>query len=251
MNDDFYFKSNKPDKSIADFVESFWVFENQSNTKKEFISLPDGRIDLLLLKSEFQFFTISILGIGTKPDIVFIEPKCKIFAISFRLGAIEYILKFSISNIINNGKLLPEDFWGFNETDLDDFENFCLKATKIISNLLPLSVKDRTKTLFELIYGTKGEITVKQLSEKLFWNSRQINRYFNSWFGLSLKEYCLILRFRASLEHIANGKFYPELNFADQNHFIRQVKKFSGVIPTELFKHKNDRFVLLTTFLQK
>ncbi len=79
--------------------------------------------------------------------------------------------------------------------------------------------------LFELIYTSKGEMSVNELSGKVNWSSRQINRYFTKQLGLSLKAYSTILRFRASLEHIAQGRLFPELNYTDQNHFIKEVKK--------------------------
>jgi AraC-like DNA-binding protein len=89
-------------------------------------------------------------------------------------------------------------------------------------------------------------MSVQELSEKVYWSARQINRYFNLQFGVSLKVFCNILRFRMSLEHIAHGQLFPELNFTDQNHFIKEVKKFSGAVPKELFKNQNDRFILLS-----
>ncbi|MCH5686581.1 AraC family transcriptional regulator [Niabella sp. W65] len=93
------------------------------------------------------------------------------------------------------------------------------------------------------MYSTKGDISVKALSEKVYWSSRQINRYFNDRFGLSVKNYCSILRFRASFEHIKEGKLFPQQNFADQSHFIREVKKRSGVSPKELKRNQNGRFI--------
>jgi AraC-like DNA-binding protein len=101
--------------------------------------------------------------------------------------------------------------------------------------------------MFELIYSTNGAITVKELSEKVFWSSRQINRYFNQYYGISLKTYCSVLRFRASLGHIAQGELFPNGDFFDQTHFIKEIKKFSGAIPKELSQNKNDRFILLST----
>jgi AraC-like DNA-binding protein len=89
---------------------------------------------------------------------------------------------------------------------------------------------------FELIYAENGSMPVKELSEKVFWSSRQINRYFNEQFGLSLKAYCNILRFRASFEHIKEGKLFPQQNFADQSHFIKAFKEFAGYSPREFQK---------------
>ena len=250
MDNSLQYKFTKPDKSLADYVAGFWALQNLSEHTEEAIALPDGRIDLLLSKSASEPFIIGVLGIGTQPDKVKVAPKSLIFAIGFKLPATEYILNFPVADLLDNGKHLANGFWDFNTGDLDDFDAFCQKASKKIQSLLPKDMDSRKQKLLELIYASKGEITVKELSEKVLWSSRQINRYFNQQFGLSLKAFCSILRFRASLEHIAKGKFFPELDFADQNHFIKQVKKFSGVVPTELFKHKNDRFILLSTLTQ-
>ncbi|GET33721.1 hypothetical protein PbJCM13498_25840 [Prolixibacter bellariivorans] len=251
MSNGLDYKLKKPDKSIADYVESFWYLENLSDCDKKAIALPDGRIDLFLSKSTSEPFGISLLGIGTKPIQAIIPRRSLIFAISFKILATEFILSSSVAELLDKGKDLPNDFWNLNVNDLNDFELFCNKVSHKIKKLLPKEIDSRKQKLSQLIYASKGELTVHELSEKVFWSSRQINRYFNQQFGLSLKEYCNILRFRASLEHIAKGKLFPELDFADQNHFIKQIKKFSGVVPKELFKHKNDRFILLSTFPQK
>lgn len=97
-----------------------------------------------------------------------------------------------------------------------------------------------------LVYASKGEMSVKELSEKVGWSSRQINRYFTKQLGLSLKAYSTILRFRASLEHIAQGQLFPELNYTDQNHFIKEVKKFSGVAPKNYPKIKRPIYTIIS-----
>lgn len=251
MDNDFTYKIIKPTKPLSDFVETFWFLNNRSESDKETIGLPDGLVDLSLSKSAKEPFSIALLGGLTQYETATIPARCMIFCIGFKLLAVEYIFGETISEIVNSGKLLPSDFWGFTENDLLDFDLFIEKATQKILSLLPKEIDVRKRKLFELIYATNGAITVKELSEKVFWSSRQINRYFNQQFGLSLKAYCNILRFRASLEHIAKGKLFPEENFFDQTHFIKEIKKFSGVVPKELFKNKNDRFILLSTLISK
>ena len=248
MNNDLTYKLIQPDESILHFVDSFWFLHNPSGSPKETIGLPDGRIDLFFSQSAVTPFRITLLGVGTEHEQnATIPANSLMFAISFKLLAVEYIFHNPISDIVNSGKFLPDDFWNFNTDDLNDFDAFCQKASQKIKSLLPTSIDTRKQKLFELIYATKGSVTVKELSEKVGWSSRQINRYFNQQFGLSLKVYCNILRFRASLEHIAQGKLFPEENFSDQMHFIKEIKKFSGVVPKELFKNKNDRFILLSS----
>lgn len=251
MDHDLYYTSIQPKPEIAEFVESFWMLHNQSDEAKEVVGLPDGRIDLFFSQNASEPFNVTLIGVGTKSDQAVIAPQRKMFAISFRLLAAEYILQISIADLLDQAKDLPDDFWNFTADDLKDFDTFCTKATHTIYSLLPKETDERKRTLFELIYASKGEMSVKTLSEKTFWSSRQINRYFNQQFGLSLKAYCNVLRFRASLDHIAQGKLFPELNFADQNHFIKEIKKFSGVVPKELSKNQNDRFVLLSVLKQQ
>lgn len=249
MTNGIYYKKIKPDESLSDFVESFWVLQNDSENDKETVGLPDGRIDLFLIQSDTEPFRIVLLGLGTQyHDEGVIPAKSLRFAVSFKLLAVEYIFHETISDIVDKGKILSNDFWDFNLQDLNNFESFCEKASHKIRSRISKEIDLRKKKLFDLIYNTHGSITVKDLSEKVGWSSRQINRYFNQQFGISLKSFCNILRFRASLEHIAKGKLFPELNFADQTHFIKEIKKFSGVVPKELFKNKNDRFILLSSF---
>ncbi len=243
MNPDFDFKLQYPDDSIFDFVESFWTLRNLSDQQKEIVILPDGRADLILIESPEEPFRIVMSGLETVPSQAIFKPKTVICAISFKLLATEYILHESISQILDYAKVLPNGFWDFGFDDLSDFDLFRQKASNKIKTLIPENIDNRKRKLFQQIYESKGEISVSELSDKIGWSARQINRYFNSQFGLSLKTYCNILRFRASMQEIAKGKLFPDSNFADQSHFIKEIKKFSGVIPKELLKNENDRFI--------
>ncbi len=251
MDNGFYYKFIKPHNSLADFVENFGVFHNPSDEAKEVVVMPDGRIDLFFWQSASEPFQVILIGLETFPEQRSIPPQTLTFTISFKPLAVEYILHTSIADILNSAKDFPNDFWDFNAADLNDFDAFYKKASQKITTLLPAAIDERKRKLFDLIYSSNGEMSVKELSEKVCWGSRQINRYFNQQFGLSLKAYCTILRFRASLEHIAQGKLFPELNFTDQTHFIKEIKKFSGVVSKELSKNKNDRFVLLSVLKQQ
>lgn len=251
MDNDLSYKIIKPGKSLSDFVDSFWFIRNLSDSDKETTGLPDGLVDVLLFKSDKEPFSMVQLGGLTHYEQASIAANSLMFCISFKLLAVEYIFREPIAGIVNSGKTLPNNFWEFCENDLNDFDLFVEKAMLKIQSLLTDKIDERKRKLFELIYISNGAITVKELSEKVLWSSRQINRYFNQQFGISLKAYCNILRFRASLAHLAQGKLFPEENFADQNHFIKEIKKFSGVVPKELSKNKNDRFILLSTMKQR
>ena len=245
------FKIARPSPTLADFVESFWMLENTSGTAHETVGLPDGRFDIIFSYSSNEAFNGMLMGLGTEPGQHSIPPKIVMFAVSFKLLAIEYLLDIKAASLLNTAQLLPANFWEIRQSDLDDFDNFCEKASVKMLSLIKPDIDSRKQKLFDLIYSSNGSLPVKELSAKVFWSSRQINRYFNEQFGISLKAYCNILRFKTSLHHIKNGKLFPELNFADQTHFIKAVKRFSGVVPKELFKNQNDRFILLSALPKK
>jgi AraC-like DNA-binding protein len=245
-NSGIEFKIAKPSLQLSDFVESFWMVKNTLDTAHETIGLPDGRFDIIFSYSANEPFNAMLMGLGTEPGQQAIPPKMVMCAVSFKLLAIEYLLDIKVASLVNNAHPLPIGFWGIKKSDLKDFDSFRKKIAAKMCSLIKPDIDSRKQKLFDLVYSSSGTCSVKELSDKVFWSSRQINRYFNEQFGISLKAYCTILRFKTSLYHIKEGKLSPELNFSDQTHFIKEVKKFSGVIPKELFKNKNDRFILLS-----
>jgi len=252
MDEELTYRLVKPNAELSDLVESFWHLENHSVSGKEIVVVPDGRIDLFVSRSKNEGFHITLSGLESEADQVIFEGKTIIFAISFKLPAIEYLLHQSVSSLLNGISVLPSDSWGFAEADISDFDAFCEKASNILSGILKnTQIDPRKQHLFELIYSHQGRLTVSELANTIHWSERQINRYFNNQFGISLKSYQNILRFRASFSQIKEGKLFPEQNFSDQAHFIKEVKKFSGVTPKELHKNTNDRFIQFSTLPRK
>ncbi len=251
MDTDLDFELVKPDDSISPFVESFWMLRNRSDSDKEIIVLPDGRIDLIFSQSATEPFHTTLSGLETQLDNAVLKARTLMFAVSFKLLATEYILHSPVAPILNYAEHLPAGFWDFGAADLEDFPLFCKKVSEKVRSLLPQETDGRKMALFNLLYESKGAVTVRQLSQSVYWSSRQIARYFHQQYGLSLKAYCNILRFRASLDHLAEGKLFPALNFADQSHFIKAVRKFSGVSPKELKRNQDDRFIQFSLIASK
>jgi AraC-like DNA-binding protein len=240
---DFEYQSRPPEAPLSDFIDYFWMVANHSELDKQVIVLPNGSVDVLFSFSKSDDFKAILLGLETEATETVFSSNMVVFGVSLKLLAIEYLLKFSIADLLNSVKLLPAGFWRIERQDLDNFDSFCKKVSHQISLLISDQVDYRKRNLFELIYKCQGSLSVAELSEQVIWGSRQINRYFNQQFGISLKTYCNILRFVASFPQLKYGRLFPEQNFADQAHFIKEVKRLSGVTPKELSKNKKDRFI--------
>ena len=231
-----------PDPSLAACIYCFSAVQNLSDID-EGVIIPNGRVDLSFSKTRNNRLRVVLVGLEKKPKLLSKPDISKFFAVSFNPLAVEYIFNGSIADILNGARVLPDDFWDFSIDDLEDFSAFCKKVSRIVHLILPDKIDERKRKLFELIFAAHGEISVRELSEKLSWSARRINGYFNAQFGLSVKAYCSILRFQAALSRIKEGKLSPQHNFYDQSHFIKEIKKHSGVSPKELYKNQNGRFL--------
>ncbi|SEN91039.1 hypothetical protein SAMN05216436_1253 [bacterium A37T11] len=142
-----YFRSallvRAADKSIADFVENFWMLHNISDNMVEATIVPNGRIDLSLFRAGNEITRLFLMGVETQADPAFIPPQTLMFVVSFKLLAVEYILHETVADVVK----------------------------------------------------------------------------------------------------IQDGILFPQQNYADQSHFIKEAKKLSGVSPKELHKNKNGRFL--------
>jgi AraC-like DNA-binding protein len=239
------------ESSISYFVERFWKLTNSSEHVQEIVVIPDGRVDVIFCYSSHQSFHTILLGLESKASKIELRPKTIACGISFKLPAVELLFENSISALLNNARYLPEGLCDITQRDLDDFEAFCNRATLFIKNKVGQEHDARKRKLFNLIYLHQGLLKVEEVSNMAGWSSRQINRYFTKQFGMTLKAYCNILRFKASFLQLKQGKLYPEQNYSDQAHFTREVKKLAGVVPKELAKNKYDRFVQFSTITGK
>ena len=97
----------------------------------------------------------------------------------------------------------------------------------------------------------KGNISASEVSQQIYWTNRQINRYLNKYLGVSLKKYLNVQKCYEAYIQIREGKFYPEGDYFDQAHFIREVKKHTGQTPKALFEKQNDRFIQLKNIKRK
>lgn len=89
----------------------------------------------------------------------------------------------------------------------------------------------------QLILATNGNITIRQLEEKVFLTKRTLERAFLDQTGLHLKMFCRLVRFRKTIDYIARMR-YPQwrllahkAGYCDQTHFIREFHYFTHRLP--------------------
>jgi AraC-like DNA-binding protein len=239
------FHYHYPDDVLSDFVKCFWCLENNSS-KRSVTILPDGYFDIVLSSSGNGPLKILLIGLANKAKNYIVPADSRTFAISFKLPAAESILKRSIGTLLNKRSSLPDNLWNVSWDRITSPEHFFTIVAECLIKLAPTFTDNRKYILFENIYRVNGNIRVTELAQLTSWDPRKINRYFRRNFGLTLKLYCNILRFRSTFEHLCRGTGLPHEYF-DQSHFIREVRNFSGTSPKHLVANQNERFIQLST----
>lgn len=233
---------------LSHFVKCFWMSDSEEGEGKHTV-LPDGYFDLLYKFDGNSLFSVCLTGTWTKPIDVSFTKHTRFFGVRFKLIASEYIFRESIEKIVDTSTELPLNYWNIDQSIFGSIELFSAAMCKIIADYLPdySAIDLRKFKLIQTLYDQKGDISVSSLAQQVGWSSRQINRWFNSQFGLSLKTFANILKCHAAYKHIAQGQLHPIKAYYDQAHFIKEVKRYTGVTPKELHENKNVRFLQLST----
>ena len=86
-----------------------------------------------------------------------------------------------------------------------------------------------------------NSISVKNMAQLACLSRKQFERVFFNAVGMKPKEYSNVVRFQKSLWLMQNGnRDFADIayscGYADQSHFIRECRRYSGTTPAELLK---------------
>lgn len=114
-----------------------------------------------------------------------------------------------------------------------------LISTFISRKISSIIKKDELiKACIKLILDSNGTIQIKTLTEKLALSERTLQRLFKMETGISPKRFSKIIQFQASMDQLSKEEFLKlsdvayRTGFADQSHFIRIFKQYTGNTPS-------------------
>lgn len=128
------------------------------------------------------------------------------------------------------------------ETDIDKRLNSISEALLNLVNQKSRAFDACIRLAIEKILLSKGQINLKELAYDLGISSRSLERKFFQVTALRPKQFSRIIQFQSSLVQLS-VKDYNKLTdivyengYADQSHFIRVFKSFTGKIPSRFLK---------------
>lgn len=118
---------------------------------------------------------------------------------------------------------------------------------RFISQLLLLKVFYPHATVMdaiEQIIKSNGKLSIRELTKSLNTTERTLQRNFIEHVGIPPKKFAKIIQFYTSFNQVTADSYSRltdivyENGFADQSHFIRDFKKFTGLNPNTMKKKK-------------
>ena len=242
------YKETKPCIELEPFIHSFWEMKGSEQDKQWERIFPDGCTGLVLnlgdncitdnglvsMESEKTY----AVGAMTSFKDSFIDNNTHLFGVCLKPAAFTNFYKY-----------LPQSELIDNTVEFD--KTYSFNIDKILKNPIPylnqfysdrIIKKDNgLKLVIEDIHNSNGQLPVYELAKKNYTTVRQLERNFKTHIGISPKEYSNIVRFQNTLNVIKNADHNRNLfdisfecGFYDHSHLTNNIKKYSGLTPTEL-----------------
>jgi len=248
-----------PHIALTRYVKYFWYYSPQQmqRSSSHFRIIPSGCPGLIFhhdngnarvtLLDGFKYPTAFVHGQDTRPCINVDNGNSTIVSVRLYPAALKTL--FNIDAYEETDAVIPlDDLAGYNLTEQllnawDIFEVIELISTFLLRRIntikfQDLVVEESINTIIENI----STINPSELAGEFYISLRHLERKFKQFVGISPERYIQIMKFQKSINLIQQNNFVSltdltyELGFADQSHFIRQFKAFSGMRPREAFK---------------
>ncbi len=249
---------------LKPFVKVIWSMESEECWAPPMRILPDSCVELVIhfhqpYKTTFSNNTTKIqpqsFVVAQMKNFIEIEPNGKIGMISIRFSAQGAYHFFGVPmEEISNGIVDLKFIWNNLAKEIEeriiDSKSTEQRINKIQQYLLIQLRKNGKADLtvdycLNLIYSSKGQIRVEDLSFKTGMSSRQLVRKFNTSIGLSPKEFTKIIKFIGSLDYLRSNRKTNlseaayECGYYDQAQFIHEFKEYAGPTPSQFLTLEN------------
>lgn len=249
-----------PPEALRNHVRYFWIWENDASSDgaESFRPLPDGSPGLFFRQSsEFRFYDqdqkrlpdFFLYGQTVLHREIYTGKTFSAWGVCFWPHALKDIFGLDADALTDDCTdalpLLPAsaDFPAEPGDAEIQIQKLCGVLIGLInSNRFPSHALSRHAAVALIESG--GNLPLGDLLDKLHISERSLERRFKSDIGISPKLFARICRFQRSLQQLTQGPYQKlsdvalENGYADQSHFIRVFREFTGQSPLQFEKNR-------------
>lgn len=246
----------RPSVWLRPYVRYYWILN--SDEKQEALTFPIGCPQLIFhrwsrfyipeLKTEQARFSIS--GQVNFPARIQSSGNVETIVVVFHPHAIGIMFNIPVSSFYNQ----EIDGYSLGDKSLNILANDVLnaddaaEAIKIIEKWLLSRLAESGIYKFKRVDASLKQLffdnttSVDSMAQRACLSRKQFERVFFNAVGMKPKEYSCVARFQKSLWLMQNGnRNFADIaylcGYADQSHFIRECRRYSGTTPAELLNH--------------
>lgn len=255
---------------LKSYVRYFWTLEEDSKSadKTIFKTLVDDSSGFILQHHNGQSaFTddrgndlpVSFFyGQSTRPTTTYTKSPFQLVGVHFHPHAIKTLFHTDADRLTDqkdDGEILGKYPLGrplLNSSSQK--ERLSLLQELLLERVQNSARHDHLVCLsLRMIHKKKGKIHLQELLQLDDISERQFERRFKATVGIPPKLYIRITRFREAVRLMKEKQFVRlsdiafELNYADQAHFIRDIREFSGYTPGSISEQVTEFILNLHT----
>lgn len=254
-----------PPDYLKNYVRYFWALESNADctTDRKFRAMADGCPGMIFQQADYgclyqenkKLPETFLFGQSTGYYELFLTGKFNTIGVYFQPNALQSVFGLNAELLTNTcidiDQMERKENYYLSE-QLSETTSITEKINVLSSFLLSQisnnKLSDNRVMDFAMtqIMQSDGSITLSDLQQKIQLSERSLERKFKESLGISPKLFSRICRFQSSLKQLQN-KGYDKLsdiafenNYADQSHFIRSFKEFSGFSPYEYQKKSSE-----------
>lgn len=254
-----------PPENLKPFIRYFWVLENKNtnNAAVTFSPLADGCPGIMFQPADKGLFSIEdhkqpeifLYGQTIEPVKMVLSGKVDTVGVIFHPHALQSVFGIDAHELtgtcVDLCLVQPKKERSLLEklqTAATVEEKIRLLCSSLTNSLQHTGDKQDAVIRFavaEILRG-KGDVSFATLQQQLRLTERTLERRFKQAIGVSAKLFSRISRFQQSLSQLRNNNYQKlsdiayENGYADQSHFIRTFKEFTGVSPFDYRKQLNE-----------
>lgn len=252
------FQKILPPAHLRDYVRYFWTLESDASETmpKTFKTFADGSPGIIYQQSDKGAFfqedkklpPVFLYGQTTRHANIHSPAAFRTIGVYFSPHALQSVFGLNASQLTDTcldlGELAREQGVPLTEQLIDSrsiHTQLDIMTAFISRQINKYNRQDGSFLPFALsrIIESRGNIQLKTLQDELGMNERSFERKFQQGVGMSPKLFARICRFQSSLHQLRNNNFDKlsdiafENEYADQSHFIRAFKEFTGFTPNK------------------
>ncbi|MDV9543779.1 AraC family transcriptional regulator [Clostridioides difficile] len=246
---------------LRNWISNFTIsFPNQTIISDNYTIIPHGSVTLVFFYDATGLHSL-LFGPTTKPKTVGnIANRCDvILIIEFQPAGFFPLIGIQQSELID--KVVP---FSIINTSLDleikkifneslSIDKLILKLEELLISNIKIEYSYEFILAIQLIIQNSGNISSQEISKKVFYSSRHLNRLFNQYLGLSMKSFSRLVRINKSIKLLNNNKtslmsICNKLGFYDIPHFIKDFKIVCGITPQKYRANMSDFYSEIAKF---